>query len=329
VVVVGAGPAGAATAKTCASGGLRTLLMERERLPRMRVADAAMYKPAQRHVRDAFGEIPARVLSGEPTHLRGGVWHEPVSTQTECLMPWCWRNVLDHWMADVAVDHGADLLQETRFTGFERDDSRYRVHAKRADGSVLEMVARYLVGADGPTSKVRRLVRPVARFDYLQQAQHHYRGELALERDLYHFFLHPEEQGLGKYAVTAKGDLFAVSYAAHPGRLRELIDESFRYLPRFGFHSGMELVWRGNCVEPMIGSELSSHRFRPGRDDILLVGDAGGFHGERDPRGHRSGRPQRSARWAGDPESARVGGAGRRYLLRDDRAGPARVRRGR
>ena len=71
VIVVGAGPGGAAASKRCAEAGLRTLVLEKRVLPRDKVCSGMIMGPwAQEIIRDHFGPIPREVLV-PPRVLKG------------------------------------------------------------------------------------------------------------------------------------------------------------------------------------------------------------------------------------------------------------------
>jgi flavin-dependent dehydrogenase len=62
VVVVGTGPGGSAVAKRCVDGGLRTLLIDKQKLPRRKACSGIIDNLAQNYVLENFGPIPERVF---------------------------------------------------------------------------------------------------------------------------------------------------------------------------------------------------------------------------------------------------------------------------
>ena len=58
VLVVGAGPAGSATAKKCMDGGLKTLLIDQHKLPRRKACSGIISNISQNYVLQNFGPIP-------------------------------------------------------------------------------------------------------------------------------------------------------------------------------------------------------------------------------------------------------------------------------
>ncbi|CAL9609440.1 hypothetical protein SUDANB58_05602 [Streptomyces sp. enrichment culture] len=153
LVVVGAGPAGAAAALGAlhADPGLRVALLDRADFPR----DKACGDGVAPHVLDLLAEVGVtglfddRVPVGRLRLGRGGLIAERRMARPAWVVP---RLVLDARLVDAAVAAGARLLRH-----------RVRDLRQRPDAVVLdgELRAAVVVGADGAHSVVRRaLGRP-------------------------------------------------------------------------------------------------------------------------------------------------------------------------
>jgi phytoene dehydrogenase-like protein len=70
VVIVGAGPAGAAAARAIRGHGLDAVIVERAKLPRYKMCSGILFPSARKLIAGSFGPIPKRVLS-EPVRVRG------------------------------------------------------------------------------------------------------------------------------------------------------------------------------------------------------------------------------------------------------------------
>ena len=275
IVVVGAGPSGIAAAKRCAENGFDTLLLEKFQMPRRKVCDGTMAPGAQALVKQEYGDIPESVRC-DPPSVKGLVFYTPTPVPYHYVSPWVWRKNLDHWMCKIAKDKGVEVWELALFTGLRKTRKGYTLYIEH-EGAKKRVETRYVVGADGAVSRVRRSIFPNKEFTFLQQGHERYVGELDLDRDWYHEFLHPEADGMGLYSVYNKEDKFVIGYAAIMGRLDELIAESHVYLQQYGFDPTLEPVWSGRCFEPIFPDLLGSRKFRPAKDDVLLVGDAGGL----------------------------------------------------
>jgi electron transfer flavoprotein-quinone oxidoreductase len=160
VVIVGAGPAGAAAALVAARAGLRVLLLERGPFPGSknmfggviypRVLDALLPNwweeaPVQRWVtrRATMILADAKALTVE---FRGEDWDAPPYNGATAYRP-----DFDSWLAGKAVDAGAELACSTTVTGLLRDGSGKvtGVRTDRPDGDVL---APLVIACDGVNS---------------------------------------------------------------------------------------------------------------------------------------------------------------------------------
>ena len=71
IIIIGAGPGGAVAAKRCAEYGLKTLLLEKKKIPRDKCCSGmVMGEWGQRLVKEEFGEYPDDLIK-ETTVLDG------------------------------------------------------------------------------------------------------------------------------------------------------------------------------------------------------------------------------------------------------------------
>jgi len=158
-VVVGAGPAGAATAVTLARAGLDVVVVDRARFPRDKTCGDGLTASALRHLGD-LGVEPADVASWTVVDRVG--LRAPDGRVIDLALPG------DGVHAAVArrADVDAALVRAARAAGAEvHEASALASVATGPDGVVVgtdkvSLRAPYLVAADGAWSPTRKLVAP-------------------------------------------------------------------------------------------------------------------------------------------------------------------------
>jgi geranylgeranyl reductase family protein len=169
VIVVGAGPAGAAAAARLAARGLTTTVVDRATFPRDKVCGDFLGPAALAELADlgvagteAFGAtntISDCALYVDGDHL--GVLAIP---EVDGL-PACGRVIprmqLDAWVLDAARRAGAAVLDGRKVTAVEQVPGAVTVHGQSAAGP-WRLRARLLLGADGSNSMVARELRGTA-----------------------------------------------------------------------------------------------------------------------------------------------------------------------
>jgi menaquinone-9 beta-reductase len=168
LLVVGGGPAGAATAIRGAAAGLSVVLCDKASFPRDKTCGDGLTTSALRLL-EHLGLDPAAVPGWE--RVSGVVLRSPSGRVVDLPLPddglfaaVAPREALDAALLDVAARRGVQIRQHAALTGLVDDAPGPGADPRRAagwaeatlsDGAVVQ--ARFVVAADGMYSTVRRL----------------------------------------------------------------------------------------------------------------------------------------------------------------------------
>jgi flavin-dependent dehydrogenase len=174
-------------------------------------------------------------------------------------------------MVQGAVNAGAELRDGVRFAGMETGADGCRVILTKK-GKSETVNARFIIGADGAASIVRKSLFPDLKVRFSGPIRECYKGALDLPKDIFHWFF-PKELPRPRFNVNHKGDVFLIEGSG----LRELRQEIGETLAPYGFDPDSKPLWKDGCTIALLHGELLSGAFRPAKENVLLTGDAAGL----------------------------------------------------
>ena len=150
VITIGAGPGGATAARFCAQAGLKTLLIEKERMPRYKACGGCL-SPKTVHL---LGFDLSPVLENTIYEVKFTYrMKEPFSIESRQPMAFMvMRDRFDQFLVRKALEGGAGILEGVKVVRVE--ETRHGVEIELDKGAKIH--CEYLIGADGPESTVAR-----------------------------------------------------------------------------------------------------------------------------------------------------------------------------
>ena len=263
VIVVGAGPAGSSAAYAAATRGARTLVLDRATFPRYKTCGGGLIGPTLGALPPGF-QVPSRVDVHRATMTHAGRrWADRRSDRR--LIALVDRSEFDAALLAEARAAGAEVLDGVTVTGITEGPDL--VTLTTSDGP---MTARYVVGADGSTSRIARHVG--VTLDTV---------DLGLEVELatgpqtarWERRIHLDwGTDPGTYAwVFPKGDTLTVGVIQSRGHAPATRAYLARFVQEMGLSSLTEVKSSGHLTRTRTdGSPLSRGR-------VLVAGDAAGL----------------------------------------------------
>ena len=264
-VVVGAGPGGSIFARNAAQKGFKTLIIEKETLPRYKSCGGGLTHAIKKIVDFDYSEMIERSPTGVAFISRDedGILDYPNSMPVDMIS----RQKFDHYLVKQALTAGSELLENTKVISVV--ESKDRVTLKTRGGDAIE--ALLVIGADGALSVVARAAGLDKR-----------KGGIAIEAEIY-----PRDPGAleehgsrtifgfgflknGYGWIFPKKDHFSVGIGTGMERMPGLLSLYKQFTDRFDFLKGeKEDERRGWFIPYSRGSQTINTR------RICLVGDSG------------------------------------------------------
>lgn len=251
VVIVGAGPAGSVCAYLLQKAGVKCTLVDYASFPRDKICGGGLTPKAYTLLEQIMPELHYDYRAIKKVKL--GLDHKPLN---EIELPQEIRIVcrkdFDYALLQIYLNNGGLFVQDA-FDCFERQGKNHIV-AKFRSG--LEINCRYLVGADGANSRVRKQIvnhdeeKVFILEQYVDHANDAIEGVVSSDYVKGYYYLFPSVHcdiiGLGAKGMTVQ-------------RFRDV------------------LAKLGIKETKIKGAYITVEEVDTGMDDVILVGDAGGF----------------------------------------------------
>lgn len=154
LVVVGAGPAGIMAAREAAQAGLRTLLVESSSLPRRKSCGGMLNEYAQRFLEGVAPLPHGMVLDPAWVNFRYYDWDRKIKKPCSLRFANVDRAMFDEWLLGLLPDR-VNVWDKSTFVCCTDEECGVDVQLRR-DGNEVHVHARWVIGADGARSAVRR-----------------------------------------------------------------------------------------------------------------------------------------------------------------------------
>jgi geranylgeranyl reductase family protein len=260
-IVVGAGPAGCACAYDLAASGQTVLLLDKAVFPRMKACAGGLTTKTLRALRYPVEPVVRQTIDRVVLEGRDASRIPVRSRKTICVMTV--REELDAYCLTKTIEAGASF--QPLAAAFDSIDQGRHEVVVTSQGEVFR--GRFLVGADGVNSQVRRMTMSAGWFRKGLALEANLRRDAGRDELVFDFapvangygwiFPKRDHVNVGLYSMSREG-------ALNRERLVDYISQ------RFGTAASAE-----NYLGQYLGFGAAQHRVEEGR--VFLVGDAGGF----------------------------------------------------
>ena len=277
VIIVGGGIAGSITARDCANGGLKTLLVEREKTPREKACSGIQFPYFERIIGE---KIPRERLCNVELNKVKMYYPDGKSFGAGFQMINFMRKPFDDWLNQIAIRDGAEFRDQCIFTGFETKGEAIEVTLSNK-GITETLTTNYLIDASGLNPAVRKLMRPedFASISKGATINYYIDGVGDLDRNtLYQFWNLDWNDAMFAWAYMKTlddgKDYWVVGTGCNTGRVLDRQKLLYDYFKKEFNFSG-EIVKREGYSHTIALS--SDEKVWLGMDNILMVGDAAGL----------------------------------------------------
>ncbi len=156
VLAVGGGIAGPVGAKLAARDDLKSLLIEKKEVPRHKTCSGIQFP----YLEELVGsKIPKSKLCSNELYKVEMVTPDDEVLNGKMDMLNFWRKTFDHWLCEEAEKAGAEFRDGVELKDLQKKKGHYIAKLKE-NGKEKKIKTKYIIGADGGHSTIRKKFRP-------------------------------------------------------------------------------------------------------------------------------------------------------------------------
>jgi flavin-dependent dehydrogenase len=274
VVIVGGGIAGAVAARYAARSQLKTLFIEKRKVPRPKPCSGIQFGyfpkllglpiPRERLCTNILNRVRIQMPSGQ-------VFTAPFKMYNFM------RDTFDEWLDIEGTNAGAEFRDNVECKGFTEEADHVTVEIVPRGGELETVETKYLIAADGLYSKIRRCIRPEDFEKKFTGATLNFYLKFESDGDLkpnvlYQFWDYNYCNQMFAW-VYKKSDLWVVG-TGYSEKIREHAEAFLDYIKQ-QFHLEGEIVKKEGFSNTI--NLQGDRQVFLGQNRVLFVGDAAGL----------------------------------------------------
>jgi geranylgeranyl reductase family protein len=267
VMVVGGGIAGSVAARFSAKQGFKTLLLEKYETPRNKPCSGIQFSYFEKLVGK---KIPKEKLCSNELFKVDIITPKGKTLQGKMKMFNFWRSTFDSWLNQIAIDEGVDFQDNTALLNYQKNQKEIKITVSK-ENNQRQFTTRFLIGADGMLSKIRRRLQP----DYFSNKKtgtalnYYFEGTGDLDPNKLYMYYNRDFCPLMFAWVYLKDEKWVIGTGANENVL-EYAERFFSFVKEKHSLKGKIVKKEGFASTQKISAFL-------GEDKVLLAGDAAGL----------------------------------------------------
>jgi len=272
-IIVGAGPTGSSAARKLASDGFKVLMVEQFKMPKRRIDTCILIKKTENLIKTYFKEDIPESVACLPRNGKGMILTNDDGQELKYEQPTlnAWRNSFDLWLAEKAVEAGAEFRDETAAVSYEERTGDIIV--KLRGKTEYAEKAKLVIACDGITGTIRKKVIG-KHSDHVFVYETFNKGTIDLDPDYFYSYLQPD---LAEHSAwfNVKDDYLIFGVAGkNMGKIDHYYSEFINYM-KLKHNALIEETerqerWTMPAIVP--GCPIDY-----GKGRVLIAGEAAGF----------------------------------------------------
>lgn len=273
VIIIGAGPAGSTCGKVLSKNNIKTLIIEKRKIPRYKACGGLVSDRALEVITKYFGNIPQNIICSNSKVFaaisKDAVKFIPVRDSLHIKTE---RSKLDEWLARSS---NTDLMEESYYLSHNNINNDLIEVNIIKNNKIMKLRCKYLVGADGGNSKLRRNIDNEYKLKKMFiSRQDVYEGEINIDKDKYYFIKNENFSDFFSWYNIENNNIFIGSIFYIENKSKNYVNIIKTHLEKIFNLKTTKKIRSEVCLGD---SRLSEDRYNFGNKNIIFIGEASGL----------------------------------------------------